>query len=286
MVPPLGFIGTGRVAAVLARAWHSAGYHIGAVYNRSRESAAALAELTGARNALSAYEVVDHAGLIFLTVPDDQINDVVSALRSLSFTERSFVHTSGVHSMFILNSLMDQGAHIGSLHPAFPVADASDGRSMAHGSTYALEASSLQLRDWLRQLVNAMEGRILEIPSDKKALYHAALVIVSNYMITLYALGERLLIDIGADQRAVDHALNMLVAGAVENLRRIGIPGALTGPLVRSDVNTIRRHLDALAGYDPRILETYIRLAELTYPLLKARNVDIHQFEHLFQQDT
>ena len=41
-----------------------------------------------------------------------------------------------------------------------------------------------------------------------------------------------------------------LVEGAVENMRRKGVVGALTGPIRRGDAETVRRHLEVVADPD------------------------------------
>jgi predicted short-subunit dehydrogenase-like oxidoreductase (DUF2520 family) len=123
------------------------------------------------------------------------------------------------------------------------------------------------------------------VPPGSKALYHAALVIASNYTVTLYAAAERLLLSMGADRAAADAALNALVGVTVENLRRQGVPDALTGPLVRADVGTLAAHLRALRDADPALEEVYRALARLTYPLVEARGVSLDPIEHLLRQE-
>ena len=46
-------------------------------------------------------------------------------------------------------------------------------------------------------------------------------------------------------------ALWPLMASAVRNLKEIGLPGALTGPVARGDVVSVERHLEALAARAP-----------------------------------
>ncbi len=152
------------------------------------------------------------------------------------------------------------------------------------GATFALEAESVVLLGWLTDLAAALDGRVLIVPPGKKPLYHAALVFASNYTVTLYALAESLLVGLGADRATADSALDALLAGTVENLRTQGIPGALTGPLVRADVGTIEAHLHALGQVDRRLVEVYSELARLSLPLLVARGVETGTLEHLLQQ--
>ncbi|MGH2487348.1 MAG: DUF2520 domain-containing protein, partial [Ktedonobacterales bacterium] len=71
-------------------------------------------------------------------------------------------------------------------------------------------------------------------------------------------------------------ALLPLLRASVENLARVGLPDALTGPIARGDVGTITRHLawlDAHTG-DPGgadLRAAYIALARLAIPLAEAK---------------
>lgn len=225
------------------------------------------------------------ADLTILAVPDDALELVVTNLAAVRWEGKGVVHTSGVYGASALAPLRSKGAMTGGLHPAFPFADADTAVEMLPGATFAIEAEDATLHKWLIGLVETLNGRVLEVPPGSKALYHAALVIASNYTVTLYAAAERLLLSMGADRAAADAALNALVGVTVENLRRQGVPDALTGPLVRADVGTLAAHLRALRDADPALEEVYRALARLTYPLVEARGVSLDPIEHLLRQE-
>ncbi len=65
----------------------------------------------------------------------------------------------------------------------------------------------------------------------------------------------------------------------LRNLEQVGIPDALTGPLVRGDVGTVDAHLAALQAYDPMLADLYTRLAYQTLPMAKARGLDTQAIE-------
>jgi len=178
--------------------------------------------------------------------------------------------------------LAQRGALTGTLHPAYPFASVETAINGLPGAAFAIEADEPRLLAWLVELVRALDGHVLNIPPGQKALYHAALVIASNYAVTLYAVAEALLLDIGAERTAADAALNALVAGTVDNLRAQGLPAALTGPLTRADVTTIGAHLRALTPYPP-VAEVYQALARLTYPVLRARGLNVEAIEALLR---
>ena len=53
-----------------------------------------------------------------------------------------------------------------------------------------------------------------------------------------------------------------LIEGTLGNARSLGIRAALTGPMTRGDVGTLRAHLDALARHAPGVLPLYVAAAQ------------------------
>ncbi|GIL11871.1 MAG: NADP oxidoreductase [Chloroflexota bacterium] len=282
--PSLGFVGAGKVGSTLARLWFRAGYRIAAVYSRDEAKASALAALTGAAAVVSVEAVIEAADLTLLTVPDDVIAPLAASIRTAALSGKSVIHTSGARNAETLLPLAERGAMIGSLHPAYPFADVETALAGLPGATFAVEAEP-PLRAWLEELARVLDGRVLVIPAGGKAIYHSAMVIVSNYTVTLYAIAERLLTEIGAPREAADGALSVLLRGTTENLRVQGIPAALTGPLTRADVGTIRAHLWALHRLDPQVADLYRELARLSLPMLAARGVPTDSIRQVLEQE-
>jgi len=284
--PRLAFIGAGRVAGALARLWHARGYTISAVASRTYDHARRLALAVDARTFHNPLALIDQADIICLSVPDDAIQTTAARLIEANWHGRSVIHFSGAHSLGVLRPLAERGAMVGSLHPAFPFASAEQAARDLPGAAFAIEADDDALRQQLITLVAVLDGQRIDLPPGAKAAYHAALSIASNYTVTLYAIAEQLLSQAtDAPSEAISQALNALMRGTVDNLTEQGIPAALTGPLVRADLNTLAAHLDALkASPDTRSL--YVALAQATYPLLAARQVAYDEIEQLFEQES
>jgi predicted short-subunit dehydrogenase-like oxidoreductase (DUF2520 family) len=284
MQPRIGIIGTGKVGCTLARLWNQAGYAITTVYNRTPEKAENLVHYIPAAQVVeSPTVVVELADIILLSVSDDALPQMVNKLSGCDCRGKIVVHTSGAPSIDVLQGLVDVGAMVGSLHPIFPFADVESAMRDLQGSTFAIEASDERVQQRLTELVESLKGQILLIPSGKKALYHAALAIASNYTVTLYAVAEAILVSLRAERSVADNALNVLVEATVTNIRQQGIPQALTGPLSRADVGTIQAHLDAID--DDMLRNVYKGLARLSYPMLQERGVDTTQIEQVLQEN-
>jgi predicted short-subunit dehydrogenase-like oxidoreductase (DUF2520 family) len=135
--------------------------------------------------------------------------------------------------------------------------------------TVGLEANEPALRV-LEAIAQDLGAHTIVIPSGGKGLYHAAAVLVSNYVVTLAATGTDLLTRLGVPREDALRALLGLMGGALQNLKDAGLPNALTGPIARGDAGTVRRHLEATAA-DPALTSAYAALGLLTVPVALAK---------------
>lgn len=273
----LSFIGAGKVGSTLARLLHRVGYTIAAIHSRTPSHARQLAEHTASTATETLIACAKPADIVFLTVSDDAIQSVAQSLTPADWQGKAVIHTSGAASIDALDMLQQRGAMVGSLHPAFPFADVETAMNQLAGTTFAIEASHAALQAKLLQMVTALDGQPIIIPAGEKAHYHAALTIASNYTVTLYAIAQHMLTELGADEATANNALNVLVRATVENLVQQGIPDALTGALSRADVGTIQAHLRIIN--DDKLQSVYKNLARLSYPMLQQRGIDTDLIE-------
>jgi predicted short-subunit dehydrogenase-like oxidoreductase (DUF2520 family) len=292
--PTLAIIGAGRVGSTLAQTLRWRGYHITSVYSRTPESAHILAEKLGSPVAENVTDAALSANLTFLTVPDDMIQVVCEMLAyETDLTGRAVVHTSGVSGVLVLESAKAHGAWVGGLHPMMSIMDREISPRITFSVpwvanspdvTFGVEASDEPLHTWLADIVHALNGIPLWLrPGQDRARYHAAGVIASNYAVTLFAEAMRLLQvfqgDSEGDERALQRILVHLVESTLSNLKEVGPVQALTGPIVRGDAGTVRKHLAALTQADPELAELYRLLGRRTLRLAAERGLPPHKIE-------
>lgn len=281
--PTIGIIGLGKVGETFLHLLNNHGYLIGGVYNRTSEK---LSHIKQKRDLISGTvaEVVEKSDLLIIAVSDDAIESIAGEIANTVSSMQAVIHTSGAKGLDVLEDVRRKGAMVGSLHPVYPFSDVDSAIEGLAGSTFAIEYSASLLQSWLLDIVETLHGQVIVIPEGKKAQYHAALAIASNYMVSLYAIAETMLMDIYDNPIAVKNALDQLMSGTMTNLIQNGVPQALTGPLVRGDVSTLQSHLQALRN-DPLLYETYVNLAKLSYPMLRARGTDINKIDNLLKQE-
>lgn len=244
-------VGGGRVGLTLARALSLAGHPV-AVLSRSSRSLEPPLTATATDWA----DALDGAAVVILAVPDDRIGEVAARLQATGSVGKAHtvLHISGLLDRTALAPLEASGAALGSLHPLQTFRSTNGGGmlvdvpAIVEGDARAV-ATARDIAGHLRM------APIVEIPADGKAEYHAAAVFASNYMVVLASLAERLARDAGLD---TDWRLFLpLMRQTLEHLSDHDPAAALTGPIRRGDVGTVRAHLAAL---DAQLRELYAAL--------------------------
>ncbi len=276
----LGFIGAGTVGTALSVRLSSKGYQVIAVSSRSQTSTRKLAQAVSGCHAFNNnQDVADAAELIFITTPDDTIASVASEIQW--HRGQSVVHCSGALSTDILESAKKLGAQVGAFHPLQTFASVKQAIENIPGSTFAVEAEE-PLLSTLKDMATALDGHWIELEATDKIVYHAAAVIACNYLVTLVKLAADLWQNFNIPQSQATQALLPLIRGTIHNIDTVGIPQCLTGPIARGDIETIKKHLDALEKVAPALLSTYQELGLQTIPIALAKGkINQQQAEEL-----
>ena len=258
----IGVVGAGRVGAVLAAALREAGHEIAAVAGESHASRTRIDTLLPGVRVDKPTAVSRACDLLLLTVPDDMLSNVVTMLAaSGAIREGQYVvHTSGKHGLAVLKPAADAGAHVLAMHPAMTFTGTDVDLARLAGCVYGVTANP-DTDDLAAKLVADLRGRLLRVAEDRRALYHAGLAHGANHLVTLVSQAMDLLRDSGADDPAA--TLRPLLTAALENALEYG-SAALTGPIVRGDVETVRAHLRDIAANRPATLESYVAMARAT----------------------
>ncbi|MFH9609828.1 Rossmann-like and DUF2520 domain-containing protein [Streptomyces sp. NPDC017448] len=270
----VGVVGAGRVGPALAASLQLAGHRpvaVSGVSDASRRRAAAL--LPGVPLVEPA-EVLARADLVLLTVPDDVLPTLVEGLAGTGAVRPGhlLVHTSGRYGTRVLDPARRAGALPLALHPAMTFTGTAVDVQRLAGCSFGVTAPE-ELRLAAEALVIEMGGEPEWIAEESRPLYHAALALGANHLVTLVAQSMELLA--GAGVSAPDRMLGPLLGAALDNALRSG-DAALTGPVARGDAGTVAAHIDELRAHAPQAVAGYVAMARTTadralaHGLLKA----------------
>jgi predicted short-subunit dehydrogenase-like oxidoreductase (DUF2520 family) len=189
------------------------------------------------------------ATVVVIAVPDDALTAtagrVVPGLRPGAVV----VHTSGISGVEALDGC---GPNVAAIHPAQTIPEPV---TELTGVFFGVTAPE-HMRAWAAWFVGELGGTPVDVPEESRVLYHAALAMASNFTVAIAGDAADLLGD--------PAILGPLLAQTVGNVARLGAEEALTGPIVRGDEGTVRKHLEALASKAPRLLEVYVANARRT----------------------
>jgi len=261
-------VGPGRLGSALARALDAAGLTVCAFGVRGG------ADASSAPPRLPLAEAARAADVVWLAVPDDALAAVASRLAQRlgpSAAGKLAVHSSGLTGLAVLEPLRAAGARIVSLHPLQTLTGEADDDVFADVpfAVTAHDEADLVLGS---ALVERLGGLPFALGDERKPLYHLAAAVASNLLVALESEAIELMNEaIGAASKtsgtvAADdveglRVLAPLVRTTTANLLLLGPERALTGPVARGDVSTVRAHLELLRHYPARLREAYRSLS-------------------------
>lgn len=251
--PSVAIVGAGRMGQGLALALGEAGHRITLV-SRSSHPVVPPLQLHGGPRA----EALRGAAIVLLAVPDGAIPSLAAELAAEGgITPRHVVlHLSGLQDRGALRPLAATGAALGSLHPLQTVSDPATAPARFAGAYAGVEGDDRALSA-AEALAGSLRMVPVRIPAGAKAAYHAGAAFAANYTTALVAVAERLALAAGITPEVARRLYLPLIRGAAANLEA-GPAAALTGPVRRGDVETVRAHLAALGPEDRQL---YLLLA-------------------------
>lgn len=257
-----GVIGAGRVGAVLAATLRTSGYRIAAVAGESDATRTRIETLLPGVRVDKPTAVAKAADLLLLTVPDDSLDNVVKMLvASRAIRAGQYVvHTSGMHGAAVLRPAADVGAHVVAMHPALTFTGTDVDLARVRDCVFGVTCDEGE-REFAERLVRDLSGRLNWISESDRALYHVALAHGANHLVTLVSQSIDLLRLTGSQDPAA--VLRPLLTAALDNVLDYG-GAALTGPIVRGDLQTVATHLQTLLLSSRETLESYVVLARAT----------------------
>ncbi|GAA1941014.1 Rossmann-like and DUF2520 domain-containing protein [Nocardioides hwasunensis] len=258
----IGVVGAGRVGAVLASALRSAGHQVVAAAGESDASRRRIESLLPGVAVAKPTDVARASDLLLLTVPDDMLGNVVRVLSDSGAIRAGqvVVHTSGRHGLAVLEPAREVGARTIAMHPAMTFTGTDVDLPRLSGCVFGITADEPD-RELTESLVADLGGRPMWVPEERRTLYHAGLAHGANHLVTLVAEAMEILSAAGADDPAA--TLRPLLTAALDNALEDG-DAALTGPIVRGDVETVRAHVADLAATAPQTLPSYVAMAHAT----------------------
>ncbi len=262
----IAIIGAGRAGTAVAVLWRRAGHDVIGVSGRETTVERAAEHLPGVP-VVAAAEAALGAELVVVAVPDDMIAATVGDLANAGALRAGawVAHLSGATPLAALDAATRSGARRMGIHPLQTFPDVEAAIDRIPGCAVAVGADDEAGLGLAERLAQDLGGRPFRLADDHRAIYHAAAVFASNYLVAATGVAEQLLAAAGVPDPL--GALEPLQRATVANLARTGPADALTGPAVRGDVGTVARNLEALGSSAPWAVGAYVELARVALDL-------------------
>lgn len=254
----IGFIGAGKVGCAFGRYLHANDFEVSGYLSKTYESAQRGAKAINGVVYNTIEELIKSCSIVFITTPDDVIEDIAIHInKNIKIsTGQVFVHMSGALSSEVLKPIKEEGGLVYSLHPLQAFADIESAFKNLKNTVFSIEGDKEKI-SMVSSLVRDCGNECIEIKKEHKAIYHASACVVSNYLVTLLNYGFKYYEVIGQNEDIAIKSLFPLIEGTIKNIKELGTYKALTGPIARGDVKTVKKHLKSLKEHAPELARLY-----------------------------
>ena len=218
------------------------------VFSRELSHAQALASELGAIATNDLKMLSQQADLSILCVADSAIGGITETLR---LPGKIVVHTSGAVSKNVLQNVSDC---YGVLYPLQSLRKEADHIPVI---PLLIDGSSEVVGKAIQSFAESISKKVMFCGDDERLKLHVAAVVVSNFSNHLYALTA----DYCKKESADFSMLSPLIQEAANRVAAYEPVNMQTGPAVRGDSDTIKKHLEMLEKY-PELRKIYITITE------------------------
>lgn len=264
----IGFIGAGKVAITLGCYFKSCGACVNGYFSKTKNSAKNASLLTNSNHYFTLERLISDCNFIFITTPDDEILNVWNEILKYNLDQKIIIHTSGAHSSKIFCGIESTKACGFSLHPMYAFSKKDGSFENLDNAFFTLEGSEeklLQIKEFIENLGNT----VFLISDEQKPLYHLANVMASNFVLALISQSVEILSEIGISNDDAVCALMPLIFANISNIKNCGTTSALTGPVERNDICTIKKHLEVASNSQKKL---YKDLSKILLDIAKNKN--------------
>lgn len=275
----LTVIGCGTVGQTLAKLWYDNNiFTMGAILNESMDSGFNARKFIGAGRVAEDFHDLRATDIWLIATPDDLIADSCTRLANTGVLQEGnlVLHTSGAHTSGNLGPAWASRAMTASLHPIKSFVDSKSAVNTFEG-TYCTFEGADDAKEILQPAVEAIGGKFISVKAENKPLYHAATSILCNYICGVVDFGLNALDRSGVQKEEAIRAVEPILRETMENVLKMGGVEALTGPIARGDVETVRKQSSAIKNKMPEYAEVFNSLGKLTSEISREKGVAIEK---------
>lgn len=257
-------IGAGKVGSSFAIELKDIGYNVDYLSGRNPEKLKAISDIMLPLSVSEKTEsgfILD-SDIIFICTQDNYISDVLKEIADfkIDLSGKVFVITSGSKSTDLFPKDSFDQNYIISMHPVQTFSKISYSNSHLLENIYFGIEGGDKARTICLEIIEKLNSKFIEVPKDKKYLYHSACVISSNFLITLLNVSSEVMGSIGIEKSKTFEIFRPIIENTLGNISNYGLIDSLTGPFERNDMETISNHLNSINKELPSLIPFYTLL--------------------------
>ena len=281
----IGIIGAGRVGTTMGKYIIAHGGKIQGFYSRTIEHAKEAAQFCNTNYFKDLDSLIEVSDTLFITTSDGAIKNVWDCIAAKNVKGKVICHFSGSLSSDIFSNKESAGVVACSVHPIYAFSNKFTAYQNLTEALFTVEGDSEALSR-MQELFAILPNRVVSIPTETKGKYHAAASVASNQLTGLLWMAIELLKETGITEKTAYEMLEPLVKNSVNSIFSNGCKEALTGPIERNDLETVKKHLAALEN-NALWNQAYQANGKLALEVAKEKNpkCDYQKMQQLFQED-
>ncbi|WP_111707852.1 Rossmann-like and DUF2520 domain-containing protein [Lutibacter citreus] len=219
------------------------------VYNRSISKIHYLEHKTLITNNLNELKEAD---IYIISVSDNAISELSS---KLNLNDKLIVHTSGAAHINELKSNSKKGVF-------YPLQSFSKDKEIEFSNIpICIEATTKSDLLLLGKLASSISTKCYKINSEQRKTLHVAAVFVNNFVNHMYFIGN----EICDTNNIPFEILHPLIEETANKIKNLSAFDAQTGPAIRNDSKTIKKHIASLNEDQQNIYSTLTKSILKTY---------------------
>lgn len=239
----IAIVGPGRMGSILAERLYGAGYRITEIVARDRpasqRAAAVLAKKLKSKVSITSGAQLA-ADVVWFCVPDGQIRKSAREFESqTNWNQKTALHSSGALASDELAPLRKKGASVASVHPFMTFVAGSIPN--LHGVAFGIEGDSKAVAI-AAGIAKRLGGEPFLLKKKQKAAYHTWGAFTSPLLVALMVSAQKVAKVAGMKPSETRKTMMPILRQTLANYEELGPAGAFSGPLVRGDFDTIRKH--------------------------------------------
>lgn len=257
-------IGTGKVGSAFAIELKEKGYGIRYITDRNKINLKNLTDIIKPEDYSDKIEkkfIID-SKIILICVQDRFLSNVISEIEKFNcqLSDKIFIHTSGAESTDVFNFESFDKLNTASMHPVQTFDKISiKNNHLLEKIYFGIEGGNAG-KETAIGMIKDLNSSYIEIPKEKKYLYHSACVISSNFLITLLNISSEIMGSMGIDKSKTFEIFRPIIDNTLKNISEDGLINSLTGPFERNDIETISNHLNSINKELPSLIPFYTLL--------------------------